>query len=275
VQLPYNEVLIERSLMIVIKTAEEIELMRESNQLVSKTLAELAKHIKPGVTTESLDRVAESFIRDHGAVPGFLGYQGYPKTLCTSVNSEVVHGIPSEKVILQDGDLVSVDCGVLKDGFYGDTAFSFEVGEVSIEVRKLLSVTRECLMKGVEKAIEGNRIGDIAYTVQQHAEQHGYSVVREMVGHGLGRNMHEAPEVPNYGRRGSGPKLKKGMVICIEPMINMGRRQIRQEPDGWTIRAADNNPSAHFELAVAIDKGKADVLSTFSYIDEVLSKQNN
>jgi methionyl aminopeptidase len=261
--------------MILIKTEEEIELMRESNQLVSKTLAELAKHIKPGVSTESLDRVAESYIRDHGAVPGFLGYQGYPKTLCTSVNSEVVHGIPSEKVILQDGDLVSVDCGVLKDGFYGDTAFSFEVGEVSIEVHKLLSVTRECLMKGVEKALEGNRIGDIAYTVQQHAEQHGYSVVREMVGHGLGRSMHEAPEVPNYGRRGSGPKLKKGMVICIEPMINMGRRQIRQESDGWTIRAADNKPSAHFELAVAIDKGKADVLSTFSYIDEVLSKQNN
>jgi len=261
--------------MILIKTAEEIELMRESNQLVSKTLAELAKHIKPGVSTESLDRVAESFIRDHGAVPGFLGYQGYPKTLCTSVNSEVVHGIPSEKVILQDGDLVSVDCGVLMDGFYGDTAFSFEVGEVSIEVRKLLSVTRECLIKGVEKAVEGNRVGDIGHEVQQHAEQHGYSVVREMVGHGLGRNMHEAPEVPNYGRRGSGPKLKKGMVICIEPMINMGRRQIRQESDGWTIRAADNKPSAHFELAVAIDKGEADILSTFSYIDEVLSKQNN
>ena len=238
--------------MIVIKTAEEIELMRESNQLVSKTLAEVAKNIRPGVSTESLDRVAETFIRDHGAVPGFLGYQGYPKTLCTSVNSEVVHGIPSEKVILKDGDLVSVDCGVMKEGFYGDTAFSFEVGEVSIEVRRLLNVTRECLLKGVEKAVEGNRVGDIGYAVQQHAEQHGYSVVREMVGHGLGRNMHEAPEVPNYGRRGSGPKLKQGMVLCIEPMINMGRRQIRQEADGWTIRAADNKPSAHFELAVTI-----------------------
>ena len=261
--------------MILIKTAEEIELMRESNQLVSKTLAELAKHIKPGVSTESLDKLAESFIRDHGAVPGFLGYQGYPKTLCTSVNSEVVHGIPSEKVILKDGDLVSVDCGVVKDGFYGDTAFSFEVGEVSIEVRRLLNTTRECLVKGVEMAVEGNRVGDIGYAVQQLAESSGYSVVREMVGHGLGRNMHEAPEVPNYGRRGAGPKLKKGMVICIEPMINMGRRQIRQEPDGWTIRAADNKPSAHFELAVAIDKGKADILSTFSYIDKVLSKQSN
>jgi methionyl aminopeptidase len=261
--------------MILIKTAEEIELMRESNQLVSKTLAELAKHIKPGVSTESLDKLAETFIRDHGAVPGFLGYQGYPKTLCTSVNSEVVHGIPSDKVILNDGDLLSVDCGVVMEGFYGDTAFSFEVGEVSLDVRRLLDTTRECLVKGIEMAVDGNRVGDIGYAVQQHAESRGYSVVREMVGHGLGRNMHEAPEVPNYGRRGSGPKLKKGMVICIEPMINMGRRQIRQEPDGWTIRAADNMPSAHFELAVAIDKGEADILSTFSYIDEVLSKQSN
>ena len=261
--------------MILIKTAEEIELMRVSNQLVSTTLAELAKYIKPGVSTERLDQVAEAFIRDHGAVPGFLGYQGYPKTLCTSVNSEVVHGIPSEKVILKDGDLVSVDCGVVKDGFYGDTAFSFEVGEVSLEVRRLLDTTRESLIKGIEMAVDGNRVGDIGYAVQQHAESKGYSVVREMVGHGLGRNMHEAPEVPNYGRRGSGAKLKKGMVICIEPMINMGRRQIRQEPDGWTIRAADNKPSAHYELAVAIDKGKADILSTFSYIDEVLSKQSN
>ncbi|MCK4990688.1 MAG: type I methionyl aminopeptidase [Bacteroidales bacterium] len=261
--------------MILIKTAEEIELMRESNQLVSKTLAELAKHIKPGVSTESLDQVAETFIRDHGAVPGFLGYQGYPKTLCTSVNSEVVHGIPSEKVVLKEGDLISVDCGVVMNGFYGDTAFSFEVGEVSKEIRSLLTTTRECLLKGVEKAVDGSRVGDIGYAVQQHAENNGYSVVREMVGHGLGRNMHEAPEVPNHGRRGSGPKLKKSMVICIEPMINMGRRQIQQDPDGWTIRAADNKPSAHFELAVAIDKGKADVLSTFSYIDEVLRKQSN
>jgi len=256
--------------MILIKTADEIELMRESNLLVSKTLAELAKFIKPGVSTEWLDQIAETFIRDHGAVPGFLGYQGYPKTLCTSVNSEVVHGIPSDKVILQDGDQLSVDCGVVKNGFYGDTAFSFEVGEVSAEVRRLLAITRECLQKGVEKAVEGNRIGDIAYAVQQHAENAGYTVVREMVGHGLGRHLHEAPEVPNYGRRGSGAKLKKGMVICIEPMINMGRRQIRQEADGWTIRTADNKPSAHFEWAVAIDKGKADVLSTFSYIDEEL-----
>jgi methionyl aminopeptidase len=261
--------------MILIKTAEEVELMRQSNLLVSTTLAEVAKHIAPGVSTEKLDQVAEAFIRDHGAVPGFLGYQGYPKTLCTSVNSEVVHGIPSEKVILKGGDVVSVDCGVIMNKFYGDTAFSFEVGDVSEEVRRLLTTTRESLLKGIEQAVEGKRVGDIAYAVQQTAESNGYSVVREMVGHGLGRHMHESPEVPNYGRKGSGQKMKKGMVICIEPMINMGKRQIQQEPDGWTIRAADNLPSAHFELAVAIDKGKADVLSTFSYIDEVLNKKNS
>jgi methionyl aminopeptidase len=261
--------------MILIKTADEIELIRQSNQLVSKTLAELAKHIRPGVSTERLDQIAEAFIRDHGAVPGFLGYQGYPKTLCTSVNSEVVHGIPSDKVILQEGDQLSVDCGVVMNGFYGDTAFSFEVGEVSAEVRRLLKITRECLQKGVEQAVDGKRIGDVGYAIQEHAERNGYSVVREMVGHGLGRHLHESPEVPNYGRRGTGPKLKKGMVICIEPMINMGRRQIQQEPDGWTIRTADNRPSAHFEWAVAIDQGKADVLSTFSYIDEELQKRSN
>jgi methionyl aminopeptidase len=261
--------------MILIKTADEIELMRQSNLLVSQTLAEVARHIRPGVSTEKLDQVAEAFIRDHGAVPGFLGYQGYPKTLCTSVNSEVVHGIPSSKVVLKEGDLVSVDCGVIREGFYGDTAFSFQVGEVSEKVRRLLTTTRECLFKGIEQAVDGKRIGDIGNAVQTHAEGNGYSVVREMVGHGLGRHMHEAPEVPNYGRRGTGPKLKKGMVLCIEPMINMGRRQISQDPDGWTIRAADQLPSAHFELAVAIDTGKADVLSTFSYIDEVLQKLNN
>jgi len=261
--------------MILIKTAEEIELLRLSNQLVSETLAELANYIRPGVSTEKLDQIAETFIRDHGAVPGFLGYQGYPKTLCTSVNSEVVHGIPSEKVILKEGDQLSVDCGVVMNKFYGDTAFSFEVGTVKEEVRRLLKVTRECLEKGVEQAVDGKRIGDVGYAVQQHAESNGYSVVREMVGHGLGHHLHEAPEVPNYGRRGTGPKLKKGMVICIEPMINMGRRQIRQDPDGWTIRTADNRPSAHFEWAVAIDKGKADILSTFSLIDKQLIKQSN
>jgi methionyl aminopeptidase len=261
--------------MIIVKTAEEIEQMRESNLLVSMTLAEVAKHIRPGVTTAELDLVAEAFIRDNGAVPGFLGYQGYPKTLCTSVNAEVVHGIPSDKVVLRYGDLVSVDCGVIKDGFYGDSAFSFEVGEVSDKVRKLLVTTRECLRLGIGQAVEGKRVGDIGWAVQQHAESNGFSVVREMVGHGLGRQMHEPPEVPNYGRRGTGPRLKKGVVICIEPMINMGKRQIKQEPDGWTIRAADNLPSAHFELAVAVNKGKAEQLSTFAYIEEVLQKHNS
>jgi len=255
--------------MIIIKTNEEIEKLRNSNQLVSKTLAEIAKLIEPGVTTEKLDRVAEEFIRDNNAVPGFLGYNGYPKTLCTSVNSQIVHGIPSS-YILKDGDLLSVDCGVIMDGFYGDTAYSFEVGEVSEPVKKLLRVTKDSLFLGVGMAYEGNRIGDIGWAIQNHCERAGFSVVREMVGHGLGRKLHEEPEVPNYGNKGTGAKLKKGMVICIEPMINMGKRQIVQEADGWTIRTSDKMPSAHFELAVAIDNGKPDVLSTFSYIEEVL-----
>jgi methionyl aminopeptidase len=256
--------------MIIIKTTEEIEKLRNSNQLVSKTLAEVAKLIKPGVTTEKIDRVAEEFIRDNKAIPGFLGYNGYPKTLCTSVNSQVVHGIPSS-YILKEGDLLSVDCGVIMDGFYGDTAYSFEVGEVSEDVRRLLRITKEALFLGVEKATDQFRLGDIGFAVQSYCEKAGYSVVREMVGHGLGRHLHEEPEVPNYGSKGSGVRLKKGMVICIEPMINMGKRQIVQEADGWTIRTSDKLPSAHFELAVAIDSGKADVLSTFSYIEEALN----
>jgi methionyl aminopeptidase len=242
--------------MIIIKTTEEIEKLRNSNQLVSKTLAEIAKLVEPGVTTEKLDRVAEEFIRDNKAVPGFLGYNSYPKTLCTSVNAQVVHGIPSS-YILKDGDLLSVDCGVILDGFYGDTAYSFEVGEVAEPVRKLLRITKEALFLGVEKAIDGNRLGDVGFAVQHHSEKAGFSVVREMVGHGLGRHLHEEPEVPNYGNKGTGVKLKKGMVICIEPMINMGR-------------TSDKMPSAHFELAVAIGIGKPDVLSTFSYVEEVL-----
>jgi methionyl aminopeptidase len=257
--------------MIYIKTADEIELMRESNLLVSRTLAEIAKHIRPGVSTGELDRIAESFIRDHHAVPGFKGYQGFPATLCTSVNSQVVHGIPSDKVVLREGDLISVDCGVIREGYYGDTAFSFPVGDVSEEVRRLLRITRESLYKGIEKAVDGHRVGDVGHAVQQHAESNGYSVVRELVGHGLGKHMHEEPEVPNYGRRGTGVKLKKGMVICIEPMINMGKRQIAQGADGWTISTADGKPSAHFELAIAIDKGEADILSTFSFIEEILN----
>lgn len=258
--------------MIFFKTAEEVELMRESNLLVSTTLAEIAKHIKPGVSTLELDAIAETYIRDNNAVPGFKGFHGFPATLCTSVNSQVVHGIPTKEAVLKEGDIVSVDCGVIKNGFYGDTAFTFQVGEVSAEVKRLLDVTRESLFKGIEKAVEGQRVGDIGHAVQHHAESNGYSVVRELVGHGLGKKMHEEPEVPNYGRRGTGVKLKKGMVICIEPMINMGKRQINQGSDGWTISTADNKPSAHFELAIAVDKGKADILSTFSYIDEVINK---
>lgn len=252
--------------MINIRTAEEIELIRESNQLVSKTLGEVAKWIEPGMSTEKLDKIAEEYIRDHDAEPGFLGYQGYPKTLCTSVNENVVHGIPSAK-ILNDGDIVSVDCGVLKAGYYGDTAYTFAVGEIDDDLRKLLKITRESLFLGIEQAIEGNRIGDIGWAVQNYCEERGYSIVRELVGHGLGEGLHESPEVPNYGRRGKGSILKSGMVICIEPMINLGRKEIVQEKDGWTIRTSDRRPSAHFELAIAVQKGKADVLSTFEYIE--------
>lgn len=257
--------------MIPIRSAEEIELLRVSNLLVSKTLAEVAKWIRPGVTTLELDKKAEEFIRDHGAVPAFLGYNGYPNTLCTSVNSAVVHGIPS-KYELKEGDIVSIDCGVLLNNYYGDSAYTFMVGEVTDAVKKLLQVTKESLFKGIEQAVEGKRTGDIGYAIQSYCESHGYSVVREMIGHGIGTKLHEPPEVPNYGRRGNGPLLKKGMVICIEPMINMGEKNIYIESDGWTVKTRDNKPSAHFELAVAVDKGKADVLSTFEYIEEVLKK---
>ena len=258
--------------MLVYKSEEEIEIIRRNNLLVSKTLAEVAKLIKPGVTTLELDKRAEEFIRDNGAVPGFLGYGGYPNTLCTSVNDQVVHGIPSDYV-LKEGDIVSVDCGTYMDGYYGDTAYTFPVGEISEEVMKLLKTTKESLFKGIENAVEGKRVGDIGYAVQNHAENAGYSVVREMVGHGLGKNMHESPEVPNYGRRGRGVQLKKGLVICIEPMINMGTKYIRQENDGWTIRTVDGKPSAHYELAVVVDKGKAEILSTFDYIEEIIKNR--
>lgn len=259
--------------MINYKTAEEVEKLRASNQLVSRTLAAIAKYIKPGTTTEKIDKIAEEYIRDHKAIPAFLGYSGYPKTLCTSVNSQVVHGIPSDYV-LKEGDLLSVDCGVILDGYVGDTAYSYAVGEVKKEVEDLMRVTKESLFLAIENAVSGKRIGDIGYAVQTYCEQHGYSVVREMVGHGLGKRLHEEPEVPNYGRRGTGVKLQKGMVICIEPMINLGKRHIVQEADGWTIRTVDNQPSAHYELAVAVDNGQPDVLSTFEYIEDVL-KQNN
>ena len=258
--------------MIFVKTGEEIELLRESNRLVGMTLGEMAKHIRPGISTLELDRIAEEFIRDHGAEPGFLGYGGFPNTLCISVNDVVVHGIPSEKCVLQEGDIVSIDCGTLKNGFYGDSAYTFEVGEVDEEIRKLLRVTKESLYKGIGKAVAGMRTGDIGHAVQSHCEAEGYSVVREMVGHGVGHDLHEEPQVPNYGRQGQGVKLKEGMVIAIEPMINLGKRHIYQEADGWTIRTRDKKPAAHFEHTVAVGKNGADILSTFEYVEQVLHK---
>jgi len=253
--------------MLKLKRAEDIEFLRENNQIVSKTLAELGRMIRPGVTTLELDKRAEEFIRDHGAEPGFLGYGGFPNSICTSVNDAVVHGIPSDYQ-LQEGDIVSIDCGTIKNGFYGDSAYTFTVGEVESQVSSLLKATKESLFKGIEQAIAGNRVGDISWAVQHHAESAGFSVVREMVGHGLGANMHESPEIPNYGKRGKGPQLKEGLVICIEPMINMGTRNIKQDRDGWTIRTMDGKPSAHFELALAIRNGEADILSTFDYIEQ-------
>lgn len=258
--------------MIYYKTKEEIEIQRESCLLVGKTLSEVAKLVKPGVTTKYLDKVAEEYIRDNGAIPGFKGLYGCPSTLLTSVNDAVVHGLPTERP-LENGDIVSIDCGVLKNEFYGDSAYTFEVGEVSQEIKKLLEVTKESLTFAIQNAIEGKRLGDIGYAIQSYVEKKGYSVVREMVGHGLGRSLHEKPEVPNYGRRGRGTVLKEGLVIAIEPMINMGTRAIIQDKDGWTIRTKDGKPSAHFEHDVVIMKGKADVLSTFDYIEEVLKKQ--
>ena len=260
--------------MSYLKSEEEVELLRASNMLVSRTLGMLAPEIKPGVTTLYLDRLAEEYIRDHDAIPGFKGYNGVPATLCTSVNEAVVHGIPSDYV-MQEGDIISVDCGVILKGYYGDSAFTFAVGEIDARVRRLLDITRESLDAGVRMAIEGNRIGDIAYAVQTVAERAGFTVVRELVGHGIGKKLHESPEVPNFGRRGSGTKLQKGMVICIEPMINMGRRDTIQSGDGWTVKTGDGKPSAHFEYAVAIDKGKADVLTTFEFIDKELKKSHD
>lgn len=257
--------------MLYLKTDEEIELLRESNMLVSRTLALVASLIKPGVTTLSLDDAAETFIRDNRAMPAFKGYGGFPATLCTSVNDEVVHGIPSSYE-LKEGDVVSVDCGVILNGWYGDSAYTFAVGEIDENVRRLLTFTRESLEDGVKEACSGNRIGDISWAVQQKAESGGFSVVRELVGHGLGKRLHEPPEVPNYGRRGTGTKMEKGLVICIEPMINLGRKETIQMRDGWTIKTIDGKPSAHYEYAVAVDRGRADVLTTFKFVDEVLNK---
>ncbi len=255
--------------MIYLKTDEEIELMRESNRLVGMTHGELSKHIRPGITTLQLDKIADEFIRDHGAVPSFLGYGGFPNSICTSVNEHVVHGIPNNTP-LQEGDIISVACGTLKNGFNGDSAYTYCVGDVADEVKELLRVTRKSLYIGIEQAKEGNRIGDIGYAIQTYCEKLGYTVVRELVGHGIGRDMHEAPEVPNFGRRGTGPLIKNGMCIAIEPMINMGSKNVIFENDGWTVRTKDRKPSAHFEHTVAIRNGKAEILSTFEFIKDNL-----
>ncbi|MBE9584746.1 type I methionyl aminopeptidase [Mucilaginibacter sp. JRF] len=256
------------------KSAEEIELIRASAQMVSKTLAEVAKVIGPGVTTLELNNLAETYIRDNGGIPAFLNFHGFPYSLCISLNDQVVHGFPSKHVLVE-GDLVSVDCGVILNKYYGDSAFTFAIGEVDETTKTLMRVTRECLDRGIEKAVTGMRIGDIAYAVQEHAENHKFGVVKELVGHGVGLELHEKPEVPNYGKRGSGIKLEEGMVIAIEPMINAGRAGIKFWDDGWTVSTVDGKASAHYEHTVAVKKGKADVLSTFSYIDNVLKEKNN
>lgn len=256
---------------IYLKTPEEIELMREANLLVGKTLAEVAKLIKPGVSTLELDKRGDEFIRDHGAIPAFYNYQGFPGHMCISVNEEVVHGIPTRGKVLKEGDIVTVDCGTKLNGFVGDSAYTFAVGEISPELRALLRTTKEALYVGIEQAIAGNRVGDIGAAVQQYCESRGYHIVRELEGHGIGKNLHEAPGVPNYGRRGVGPKLQSGMCICIEPMVNMGSKNvIFDKHDGWTVRTRTGKPSAHFEHCVAITEGRADILSSFEYIKEVL-----
>ena len=256
--------------MIRLKTREEIEILRENALMVSRTLAHVGRLVEPGITTRELDAVAEKYIRSLGAEPGFLGYEGFPATLCLSVNEVVVHGFPSD-YRLREGDILSVDCGTKYRGFYGDSAYTFLVGKVDEETRALLDTTKASLYEGIAKAVAGGRIGDIGNAVQSYCESRGFSVVREMVGHGLGRNMHESPEVPNYGRQGHGVKLREGMVICIEPMINAGKKEVYLDDNGWGVITADHKKSAHFELTVAIRKGEPDVLSTFEFIE----KNNN
>ena len=260
--------------MIIQKTAEEIELMRESALLVSQTLGQVAKLIKPGVTTLALDKIAEEFIRDNGGVPGFLGLYDFPNSLCMSPNAQVVHGVPNN-LPLQEGDVISVDCGVLKNGFYGDHAYSFEIGEVASDVKRLLKITKESLYVGIREFKAGNRVEDVGNAIQKYCEEHGYGVVRELVGHGLGTKMHEDPEMPNYGKRGRGKLFVEGMVVAIEPMINMGTKNIKQLKDGWTILTADGKPSAHFEHNVALINGKPELLSTFGYIYKSLGIISN
>ena len=255
--------------MIIQKTREEIELMRESALLVSRTLGMIAGEIKPGITTLQLDKMAEAFIRDHQAVPGFLGLYGCPSTLLTSVNEQVVHGLPTNRPI-EEGDIVSVDCGAFKNEFYGDHAYTFAIGEIAPETQKLLDITKESLYVGIREFKAGNRVEDVGSAIQKFTESHGYGVVRELVGHGLGRKMHEDPEMPNYGKRGRGKMFVDGMVVAIEPMINLGTRNIKHLKDGWTIVTADKKPSAHFEHDVALINGKPELLSTFAYIYQAL-----
>ncbi len=258
--------------MIHYKSREEIELMRQSALVVSRTLAILGEHVEPGVTPLQLDKIAEEYIRDQGAEPGFLGLYDYPNTIITSVNEQVVHGIPTDRP-LKEGDIVGIDCGALMNGFYGDHAYTFAVGEIAPDVKQLLEVTKKSLYLGIEQMRAGNRMGDISHAIQSYTEGFGYGVVRELVGHGLGKKMHESPEVPNYGKRGRGQLLKEGLVLAIEPMINMGTRRVIQLSDGWTIVTADKKPSAHFEHDVALVDGKAEILSTFDYIEEALKKK--
>jgi methionyl aminopeptidase len=253
--------------MVYYKTEEEINIIRDAALILSKAHGEVASLIKEGVTTKALDLRAEEFIKDHGGRPSFKGYNGFPYSLCISVNSAVVHGMPGDYVI-KNGDIVSIDAGVYKNGFHSDCAYTHGVGELSDDVKRLLTVTKQSLYKGLEKAVAGNRLGDMSATIQQEVEKEGFSVVRELVGHGIGRNLHEAPEVPNYGKRGQGIKLQNGLVIAVEPMVNLGSKNIVQEADGWTIRTRDNKPSAHFEHTIVVRKDKAEILTSFEYIEK-------
>ncbi len=262
---------------IFLKTEDEIELMRQANRLVGKTLGELARHIKPGVTTLQLDKIADTFIRDHGAVPTFKGFPNpyggpFPASICTSVNDVVVHGVPNETTVLKEGDIISIDCGTLLNGFCGDSCYTFCVGDVSDDVKQLLRVTREALYLGIEQAQAGHHLGDISYAVQKHCEDYHYGIVRELTGHGIGHEMHEDPQVPNYGRRGNGVMLKAGMCIAIEPMVTQGNRAICMDADRWTIRTRDGKPAAHFEHTIVVRRGKAEILSSFEEIEEFEEK---
>ena len=264
--------------MVYLKTDEEVELLRKANLLVGKTLAELAKAIQPGVTTRQLDTIADTFIRDNGAIPTFKGFPNpyggpFPASICTSVNHQVVHGVPND-IPLKEGDIVSIDCGTQLDGYCGDSCYTCAVGEISEEVQTLLTVTKEALYKGIEQAVVGHRLGDISYAVQQHCEAHGYGVVREFVGHGIGRDMHEDPQVPNYGKRGNGILLKNGLCIAIEPMITMGAKEIYMQDDHWSIITRDKKPAAHYEHSICVRKGKADILSSFEEIEKVLRENH-